>query len=52
MNWLINKCEKCSDRYIEAENFILEIAEMKWYQRIFLNKKILKFLKSREKYGF
>jgi hypothetical protein len=52
LNWLMNKTEKCSKRYVEAEKFILEIAEMKWYQRLFCSKKIMNFLMSRDKYGF
>ena len=30
LNWLMKKTEACSERYMEAEKFILEIAEMKW----------------------
>ena len=52
LNWLMNKTEQCSERYMEAEKFILELAEMKWYQRIFCLGKILKFLNSRDKYEF
>jgi hypothetical protein len=52
LNWLMKKTEQCSERYIEAESFIFELAEMKWYQRAFCFNKILKFLKSREKYKF
>lgn len=52
LNWLMNKAEQCSDRYIEAETFIIEIAKMKWYQRIFCLRKILKFMESRKKYKF
>ncbi len=43
LNWLMKKTEDCSERYMEAEKFILEIAEMKWYQRVFLWRKILRF---------
>lgn len=52
LNWLMKKTEQCSDRYMEAEQFILELAEMKWYQRIFCARKIFKFLQSRSKYKF
>lgn len=52
LNWLMTKTEQCSERYMEAEKFILELAEMKWYQRMFCFGKILKFLKSRDKYKF
>lgn len=52
LNWLMKKTEDCSNRYMEAEKFILEIAEMKWYQRVFLMGKILWFLNSRSKYKF
>ena len=33
LNWLMNKTEQCSERYMEAEKFILELAEMNWYQQ-------------------
>lgn len=52
LNWLMNKTEQCSERYMEAEKFILELAEMKWYQRMLCFDKILMFLKSRVKYKF
>jgi hypothetical protein len=52
LNWLMKKTEACSNRYMEAEKFILEITEMSWWKRLFLNRKILKFLNSRSKYGF
>jgi hypothetical protein len=52
LNWLMKKTEDCSERYMEAEQFILEIASMKWYHRFFLLKKILRFLESRNKYNF
>ena len=50
LDWLINKTEQYTDRFIEAENFIIELYEMKWYERIFCFNKILNFLKSRKKY--
>jgi hypothetical protein len=52
LNWLMNKTEQCSERYMEAEKFLLEIASAKWYQRLFCSRKILKFLMSRSKYKF
>ena len=52
LNWLMKKTEDGSERYMEAEKLILEIAEMKWYQRFFLWRKILRFLNSRSKYNF
>tara|TARA_R110000868_G_C10920160_1_gene765603 strand:+ start:29 stop:271 length:243 start_codon:yes stop_codon:yes gene_type:complete len=51
LSWLLSKYENASDRYMEAEDFILQIAEMKWYQRIFCLHKILIFLDSRSKYN-
>lgn len=48
VDWLLSKYEMASDRYMEAENFILEIAEMKWYQRAFCLPKIIRFLNSRK----
>ena len=52
LSWLLSKYENASDRYMEAEDFILEIAEMKWYKRLFCYKKIMAFLNSRSKYKF
>ena len=52
LNWLLTHTENCSIRYIEAEQFILDLLLIPFYKRIFIYKKILKFLKSREKYKF
>lgn len=52
LNWLMQKTEDCSNRYMEAEQFLIEIAKMKWYQKFFLTMKILNFLNSRKKYNF
>lgn len=52
LNWLMKKTEDCSNRYMEAEQFLIEIAKMKWYQKFFLTMKILRFLNSRKKYNF
>jgi hypothetical protein len=52
LEWLLNRYEKCSERYMEAEQFILKILEMKWYQQIFCFNKIIKFLENRNKYNF
>lgn len=47
---LINKMEKITNRYIEAENFLMQL---KWYEKLFCRRKIKRFLKSRiEKYNF
>ena len=43
LNWLMKKTEDCSERYMEAEKFILEIAEMKWYQRVFYGERYYGF---------
>ena len=51
LSWLLSKYENASERYMEAEDFIIQIAEMKWYQRAFCVPKILKFLDSRKKYN-
>ena len=50
--WLLSKYENASDRYMEAENCIFEIAEMPWYKRMFCVPKIIRFLDSRSKYKF
>lgn len=51
-DWLLIKTEQCSNRYIEAEKFIIELSEMNLFQRLFCNGKIIKFLESRKKYNF
>jgi hypothetical protein len=45
----LEKIEKLTERYIEAEKFIMEL---NWFQRLFCSRKITKFLKSRNKYNF
>ena len=53
LNWLMRFGETRSERFMEAERFLIEIAEMRWYQRICLARKILKFLSSQSaKYKF
>ncbi len=44
------KMEQLTERYIEAEKFIMEL---NWLERLFCSNKITNFLKSRtEKYDF
>lgn len=50
--WLVTKTEQCSERYMEAEQFILEMAGLSWFQRIFAFSKLKSFLSSRSKYKF
>ena len=46
----LNKIEQLTERYIDAENFIMEL---NWFERLFCSRKIRKFLKSRMvKYNF
>jgi hypothetical protein len=46
----LNKLEKLTERYIDAEKFI---AELNWIERLFCSGKIAKFLKSTAaKYNF
>jgi hypothetical protein len=46
----LNQMKELTDRYIEAEQFIMEL---NWFERLFCSNKIRKFLKSRtEKYNF
>ena len=45
----LEKMEQLTDRYIEAEKFIMEL---NWLERLFCSRKITKFLKSRsDKYN-
>ena len=52
MDWVMTRYEDTNNRYIEAEQFIIELSNMSWYKRLFLNRKILKFLQSRNKFNF
>ena len=52
VKWLMDAVTHRSKRYIEAEDFILSIAEMSLWERVFLIKKILSFMASRDKYNF
>lgn len=52
LNWLMKKTEECSNRYMEAEHFLVELMTMPWYKRIVLASKISKFLLGRNKYKF
>lgn len=46
----LNKMEELTERYIEAEKFIMKL---NWLERLFCSRKIRKFLKSRTiKYNF
>lgn len=46
---LFSDLEKATQRYIEAEEFIMNL---KWYECIFSLRKIHNFIKSRKKYKF
>jgi len=52
LDWLMKKAEDCSTRYLEAEEFLMEVLKVPWWKKIFLTERILKFLKSRNKYKF
>jgi hypothetical protein len=46
----LERMENLTERYIEAEEFIMNL---NWFQRLFCSKKIKNFLKSRvDKYNF
>ena len=46
----LERMEKLTERYIEAEKFIMEL---NWFERLFCSRKITKFLNSRsQKYNF
>lgn len=50
IDWLMARCETSTERYIEAEEFILNL---KWWERLFISRKIDNFIKSRlTKYEF
>lgn len=44
IDFLLDNWEKSNKRYIEAERFIMEMADMNFFQRIFLKKKTIRFL--------
>lgn len=39
------KYEAAAYRSMEAENLLVDIMQMNWFKRLFLRKKIIKFLK-------
>ena len=46
----LEKMEQLTERYIDAEKFIMDL---NWFERLFCSSKIKKFLKSRsDKYNF
>ncbi len=46
----LDKMEQLTERYIDAEKFIIGL---NWFERLFCSRKIIKFLKSRTvKYNF
>ncbi|MDD4970699.1 MAG: hypothetical protein PHT07_14830 [Paludibacter sp.] len=49
--WLMIRYERSTERFIEAESFILELSKMNIIEKLFSSFKILKFLKSRDKYN-
>ena len=50
VEYSLNKMEKLTERYIEAEAFIMKL---NWFERLLCSKKVEKFLKSRiDKYNF
>lgn len=46
--WILAKCEQSTRRYMEAEQFLMELSEMSFLKRVLSFGKIIKFLKSRE----
>jgi hypothetical protein len=52
LQWLMNKSDNCSTRYMEDEQMLLNIIGMNFFKRLFIRRKILSFLKSRSKYNF
>lgn len=51
-DWLMTRYEDTTERYIEAEQFIIELSKMPWYKMIFSYRKIINFLHTRSKYNF
>lgn len=53
MEKLLKDCEMYQKRFIEAEEFLMKIADMNMYEKINLRSKIIDFLKERqEKYDY
>ena len=48
--WLLEQYQNTTMRYKDAENFIInELLEMNWYERLFLNSKILRWYSDHSK---
>ena len=41
INWLFNRYEKCSDRYIDDEAFIMYYMDLPFWKRVLFGNKIL-----------
>lgn len=53
LSWMLDRYEQTSDRYMEAEKFLIDIIYLPFYKRFFLSRKIVNFIKSQqEKYKF
>ena len=56
MDWLMTHCEQCSQRYREAESFIVSLIEMPWYKEIipfYVTYKQVQFIQhQKDKYNF
>lgn len=50
---LIGKTEELTERYIDAEKLLLDIAHYPWYKRLFCRGEIMHFLRAQlHKYNF
>lgn len=49
VDFLLENWEKSSKRYMEAERFVIDLANMNFFQRLFLRKKAIRFLQSQMK---
>ncbi len=45
LNWLMNKIDTSTNRYMNAENELLKIALEPWYKRFLIRKRILNYFK-------
>ena len=41
MEWLLKKCEKLTERYLEDEKFIISFVTMPFWKRLFFGKRII-----------
>jgi len=51
-DWLLRRAEESQQKYLELEQFLMDLDDLPWYKTILIPYKIRAFLKTRLKYNF